>query len=226
MRKAILVATLGTLVGFCASARVTAAATIQLYGAGSAVVIADAAAQFESTAALNPSYVEGGMTFTRVGLSNNNDGCGFAGCPTHPGFFPGFSNNYFYGANFTDGSAAYISIDSPDNTVFTGLELFAGTGFDPVNDPTAYWSTYLGTVLVGAGTFSLGGGATLVGFLNPEGFDQFRLAVVMDPAPGNASLPAIDTVTADLTAVPEPGTLLLAGAGMVVMAVHLRRRRR
>ena len=63
------------------------AAVVQSTGAGSAVSMVQGSADFESLSALNNNpYSEGGMDFSRQGLSFNNNSCGFAGCTGHPGF--------------------------------------------------------------------------------------------------------------------------------------------
>jgi hypothetical protein len=55
-------------------------------GAGSAVSRVDAVATFKTQESLGHTFVEGGLRFTRVNLSNNNNGCGFAGCSGDLGF--------------------------------------------------------------------------------------------------------------------------------------------
>ena len=67
------------------------ATVIQSVGAGSAVSTVQGSADFESQNALNDNpYSEGGMLFSRTGLSFNNNGCGFANsnplCVGHQGF--------------------------------------------------------------------------------------------------------------------------------------------
>lgn len=213
------------LVGLLAGGSVAAAATIQLFGAGSAVGTVEAAADFESVASLfdNP-YIEDGMSFSRVNVSDNNDGCGFAGCPSHPGFYPGFVGNYMYGLG-DDGLSSYISIEAPTEQVFKGLEFTAGTGLDPVSSPLGYWVTLLNDAIVGSGTFSLAGGPIVVGFLDSIGFDELRYSSVTS-LEATFSYPAIDSVRADLEPVPEPGTLILMATGVaVLLRVRYRRTR-
>lgn len=213
------------LVGTLTGASVAAAATIQLFGGGSAVGSVEAAADFENVASLidNP-YVEGGMSFTRVNVTNNNDGCGFAGCPSHPGFYPGFVGNYFYGLG-DDGLSSYVSVEAAAGQVFRGLEFTAGTGLDPASSPLGYWVTLLDNALVSSGTFSLAGGPVVVGFFDAIGFDELRYSSVTG-LEATFSYPAIDSVRADVEPVPEPGSLLLmATGGALLLRARYRRTR-
>ena len=100
------------------------ASTIQTFGSGSAVTSIDATANFESTASLlsNP-YTENGLVFTRVGLTLNNNGCGFAGCAVS---FPGMTANYFYGSSLGPNSGGYIDIATAGT--FAALEFVFGYG--------------------------------------------------------------------------------------------------
>lgn len=184
-------------------------AVTQTTGAGSAVSIVEGTANFESLIALsyNP-YLEGGMAFSRTGLTFNNNGCGFAGCASHSGFVS-FSGNYMYGF----GTAGYFDMAATGGNVFHGLEFTIGTGFDS-NPQNVTWQAFSSSILVGSGTLSLSNG-TIIGFSDAIGFDTLRYT----SGDGYGSVaPAFDSVHAQFTAaIPEPEiyAMMLAGLGLL-----------
>ena len=179
-------------------------AVTQTSGAGSAVSFVEGTANFEYRNALfdNP-YLEGGMAFSRTGLSFNNNSCGFAGCGTNSGFV-GFSGNYMYGWG-----TGYFDIAATGGNVFHGLELIVGDGYS--SDPKdVTWQAFSSSILVGSGTLSLGSG-TIIGFSDAIGFDTLRYT-------SNDGAPAFDSVNAQFTAaIPEPEiyATMLAGLGLL-----------
>lgn len=189
------------------------AATVQTIGTGTAVTTVNAAANFESVAALNDNpYLEDGLSFSRTDLSFNNNGCGYAGCAGHIGF-AGFTGNYMYGT----GSGAFTMAATGTNT-FYGLEFMIGTGFFS-SALNAQWQAFNNGVLVGSGSFSATAG-NIVGFKNASGFDAL---VFSDGVSFNA--PAFDNVRAQYVAnVPEPTSIALFGLGLAGLA-GLRRRK-
>ncbi len=193
------------------------AATVFTSGAGSAVSSVDASADFENTAALygNP-YVEDGISFSRTGLSFNNNGCGYAGCTYHSGFFGSptpFSGNYMYGT----GSGGTFTIETTLGKVFTALEMILGSGGSSTNFS---WTTYLGGATVSSGITATLDVPSIHGWSDINGFDKLVFSA------GNTA-PAFDTVKAQysVSAVPVPaaGVLLLAAIGGLGVAGRRRK---
>ena len=196
------------------------ATTVFTVGAGSAVVSADRSANFENTAALfgNP-YIEDGLSFSRTGLTFNNNGCGFAGCASHNGFYSGatpFSGNYMYGTG-----SGYFEIASTGSDIFYGLEMTVGTGTFNGSLLSITWTTFLGGSTVASGTealsaFDLPG---IYGWSDSNGFDTLRFTTVA---------PAFDSVRVSLSPqthqVSEPGALFACGVGLVLLGCYQRKR--
>lgn len=195
-------------------------AVTQTSGAGSAVTTIDASATFENTASLNGNpYSEGGMLFSRTGLSFNNGGCGYAGCANitnNPGF-AGFSGNYMYGA----GGVGYFNIASTGGNVFSGLEFTVGTGFFS-STVDVVWEAYNSSILVGSGSVSLAVG-TVIGFNDASGFDSLRYTDVLQ---SGQNAPAFDTVRGQyVAAIPEPEIYAMMMAGLGLLGYVTRRKK-
>jgi|APLak6261659701_1056019.scaffolds.fasta_scaffold06207_1 hypothetical protein len=203
------------LLAFASSA---GANVIQTFGSGSAVSTVTNSAFFELNTTLSTPYSEGGMVFTYNGTDDNN-GCGYAGCTSHSGFFPGFSGNYMYSV----GTDTYISISMGDGSDFYAIEFAAGSGFSDIN---GYWETYNNSVLTGSGNFTTAG-VDVLGLADSIGFDEVRYFAFFSPGQhAEYSAPAIDTVRAGSggNSVPEPDSLALLGIGLAGLGA-LRRRK-
>jgi PEP-CTERM motif len=206
----------GSVIVLAAPVKVSAV-TIQTLGSGSAVTTVDGTANFESIDALfdNP-YSEGGMLFSRTGLTFDNNGCGYAGCGGAIGLV-GFSGNYMYGY----GMGGYFELVADKGSVFNGLEFTIGTGFINNTLPFAWEAYDAGANLVGSGSGDEAAG-TVIGFLDPVGFARLRYT---STSPGDTpdftssiNAPAFDTVKADFSVaapVPEPTSLSFIGLGLV-----------
>ncbi len=94
IRKALKLALLGSIAALMFQATAHAQVVLTV-GSGSAVTTVQGSATFENASSLfSRPYLEGGMSFNSVGLSLNNNGCGFSGCS---GAFPFSGTNYLYG---------------------------------------------------------------------------------------------------------------------------------
>lgn len=202
--------------GFAVLAAPAAAAVVQSTGAGSSVTRTDAAADFNNPNSLGSSFVEDGMTFTRVDLSNNNNGCGYAGCSSA---FPGFSGNYLYG--FGDG---HLSIQAAQDQVFEGLEF----AFGWATNHGIVWQALLEGTTVDQGRANNVAGGTVLSFAGAFDTLLFTSNHILNPQlDGLFNSPAIDTVRAQYlpSVVPVPATLPLLLSALLGGAWLARRKR-
>lgn len=192
----------------------------------------DALANFETTAGMldNP-YSEGNMLFSGTDLQVhivNSDSYSSV-----PGF-SGFVGNFIYGI----GRHGFFEITAGGSNTFTGLEFIAGSGSSSVSDNIkTVWEAYdSGNSLVGSGSALLPIG-TVIGFSDASGFKTLRFTSPSNPStdypspgfitPYSHTYPAFDSVRAqfsNVSAVPEPSTILLLGAGLVGLAAWRKRR--
>lgn len=207
------------------------AATVMTTGAGSAVASSDAEANFEDNASLGANYDENGLNFQRVGISSNNNSCGFAGCLGFPTFANGvnpFTDNYFYGIGTNNDTTDGILITS-NIGVLGGLELLLTSG-NTQEPHTIIWESYLGAALVGSGSMAgvsfLTDGPQFFGWADTmSGFDSLFLTVISS---SGVVGPAIDRVSVSLLSdgtipLPAAAPLFLFGAAGLT---YLRRRRK
>ena len=203
------------------------ATVVQSIGAGSAVSMVQGSANFESMNALNNNpYIEGGMGFSRQGLSFNNNNCGFAGCGGSLGF-AGFAGNYMYGT----GNGGSFTMAAVGGNHFLGLEMIMGTGFRASNVRVT-WQAFDGVTVVGNSDFSAPVTA-VVGFADMAGFTSLQFTSTSGGNLANFSntfnAPAFDSVRAQFTdghVVPEPGALSLTAVALVGLAALARRRKK
>lgn len=216
VRKLIAVLAVGL------SASAAHAALVQTTGSGSAVTAATATADFETAASLGASYTEGGLTFTRVGITTNNNGCGYAGC-TYAFQSVGFVGNYFYGATTGSGDH-YVQIDANSGDLSAIEFIFGWAGAQH----GFYWEAFDDNVLVGSGN-GVANAGTVFG-LSGGAFDRLKFTT----AQGSAALtnfsqgisPGIDNVRVQANAIPEPGSIALVGLGLLAAARVRRQTRR
>jgi hypothetical protein len=193
------------------------------------VTSVDGLANFESNPAAlfdNP-YSEGTMLFSRTNLTDNNNGCGFAGCVGHLGF-SGFADNYMYG----NGSGGFFDITADGGNTFKGLEFIPGSGFfSAITNITTFGEAYdTGSSLISSGSVTLPIG-TVIGFSDPSGFKTLRFTSAEEASANFTSsfnAPAFDSVRAqfsNISAVPEPSTILLLGSSLAGLAAWRKKHR-
>ena len=234
-RKLQIWASLAICLGIAHS---TEASTVQILGAGSAVVSADRSATFDSLTSTNvvhlDTYTEGGLSITTSGNSWAEDLSSAATLnPFHGG---GGADSAFYAIAF--GNEDWVTIQTADATLqkMFGIEFTYGNtwttgdvfGQYPWGNSNAVveWQTWSNGSLVSSG--SIGGSpllevGTVIGFSDPSGFDQFLVRAIID-TPGSPPLQAIalDNLNVQLTMVREPPSIFLAATVLACLPALLR----
>ncbi len=206
MKNTMIQLLVGALAIGAASA--ASATVVQTFGANTLARHVTNAADFQANTTLSNDYVEDGLLFHYSG-SGNNAGCGFEGfdCYDYPtDLSPAFSGNYMA----TNGTNAYVSVRKADLSDFYGIEFAAGSGYMNLN---GYWQTLNNNLVTGSGNFSQPEGVVLA-LGDKAGFDEVRyFAFSSANKTSGFSAAAIDSVR--VGDVPEPGSALLIGAGLL-----------
>jgi hypothetical protein len=222
MRRVLVLFVLG-----CLSAALLSAGPIVTWGQGSAVTSIDRSATFDGVVSGTglSAYVEDGLSITipTYAYTDFTPGIGFSG-----GFHYPSGGDYFPTLIQTTGG----------DPIFA-LEMHLGTGYSSQLETTAHfaWDTWTNGVQTGGGYFSRDlASAQIFGLSDPAGFTLLRIvnyASLSDVQAGIGSslnALALDNLRVQLAPgegggeIPEPGTLLLAGAGLVLLLAARRRK--
>jgi len=194
-------------------------------GSGTAVITADRTATFDS---INQngidlsSYSEDNLSITVPDTSK----------VAFDPFSEAISSEFHYGDG---GNFSYVTIRGTDSAVFDGVEFKFGSGwFESTTTPGLIWETLLNGTVTGSGGVSLLAHGSIVGWSDPDGFDELRVASVLvltsTSSFGNLQAIALDDLNVQLKdetpTVPEPASMALWGLGSLGIGVIARRRNR
>ncbi len=175
-------------------------------------------------------YTEDSMTIDYEGFASSQGGS------AHPGFAPfqtPTADGFLYSGG---GSKKELSISTSDGMDAVGMEFTLGSGFG-VTPVYAAWETYQDGLLVASGVFSYNIG-DVVAFSDASGFDQLLIDTNSSPmtqvdengGPGGTNAIALDDILVGFTVadapLPEPGTYLVFGLGLIGLTVLRRRRKK
>jgi len=140
-------------------------ATTFTTGAGSAVSNVGRTATFDSLTVINSdlsAYTEGLLSITVPDVL-------FVGFDA---FDQGVETGFHYGSS---GNNSFVTIRGTDSATFFALELRLGDGFQGALTTHLRWGTFKNNVQISTGLIALPKG-TIVGFSDPVGFDELRVA--------------------------------------------------
>ena len=188
------------------------AATMQSFGAGTAVTAVDFHAEFEVQLGSYNPYSEDGLLFSNA--YNKLEIMSFIG-ESHPGFAGVNDSSIVYGGNMK----APLAISTQGGGELSGLEFNIGTGFSATNTG-GYWETYRDLVLVGSGGFNVLDWEDEITFYDSSGFDTLLIAMTntstLPTAFTDNNAIAIDHLVARaLSPVPAPAAIWLFGTGLI-----------
>jgi len=191
----------------------------QTFGTGSSVTSADRSATFDS---LNASGIDL-SAYTEDQLDIWVDDTTYVGFDAFGG---GAQTMFHYG---TGGNNSYVTIKASDGASMFAIEFLSGSGFYSVFESggPAYvvWEAFRDGVLVGSGNTGPHSVGTVLGWNDPQGFAELRVASYDNDAStfGDEQAIAIDDLSAQLggyivTNVPVP---TLGPVGFILMVLLL-----
>ena len=188
------------------------AATVQSFGAGTAVTAVDYRAEFEVELGSYNPYSEDGLSFSNA--NNKLEIVEFMGT-SHLGFAGVDDSSIVYGGNMI----TPLAISTQGGGELSGLEFNIGTGF-AANHTGGYWETYRDLVLVGSGGFNVLDWEEEITFYDSSGFDTLLIAMIntstLPTAFTNNNFIAIDHLVArTLSPVPVPAAGWLFGTALI-----------
>jgi hypothetical protein len=196
------------------------AATVQTFGAGSAVTTVDRAATFDS------------ITQSGIPLSDYTENNMFVGANAdsligYEVFGGANPSPYFYcldGGSMGGGADSWVTIYATDSAKIYGIEFLYGNSWTNGsggwgnNNAWVTWQTLNGSTVESSGQAGPYGGlyvGVVLGFYDPNGFDTLQVKCnAPNQSDPNIQALAMDNLSVQLT-VPEPATLVLLGGALL-----------